>query len=113
MSKFLTAAAFALTAGTATIASAASNYVTTVDEPQFESTYVNLDVVRADSDAIVTIYDYRLGEQGAVLGTAPVQAGANGNVKVNLNDKIKGDVLAVISSGNDVLATERLSVKVR
>jgi hypothetical protein len=104
----LTVAAAAI-AATGTIASASNSYFIT--ERLFEDTsYVDLELVRSESDAVVEIRDYRLGEPGALLGSTDVNAGANHNLKINLGTRPLGDVIAVLVDDGQVLATKKIDI---
>jgi len=83
-------------AGTASLAAASSNYFSFKEVADAAST-IDLGTVRAEADGIVEIYELRGGERGALLGTAPVMAGANGDVRVNLGTPPLFDVVAVLS----------------
>lgn len=93
--KVLALSAAAL-AGTASLAAASSNYFSFKEVADASST-IDLGTVRAESDGIVEIYELRGGERGALLGTAPVMAGANSDVRVNVSVPPLFDVVAVLS----------------
>ncbi len=70
-----------------------------------DSTVVTLDLVRADVDGTVEITDF----SGKVLANEAVLAGANSNVRFQLDRQPVGDVLAVLYDANgDVVAERRL-----
>lgn len=97
MNKTLIAAAAATAIGFAGMASA-ETYITLQPE-MMQSDQVTLTTVVADADGYVAIYDYRLGEPGDLLGTAPIVAGANSNVIVTFETPVNFDVLAVVYNG--------------
>lgn len=99
--KTLVAAAFVAVAGSAAVAG--PNQII-VHSAQNLGTSATLDLVRADSDATVYIYDFHGGERGALLGSAPVNAGANADVHVSFKRAATGDAVAVLSNGASDLA---------
>lgn len=66
--------------------------------------HIDIGLITADAPGMVTIYDYRTGERGEMFGSAPINAGANADVRVPLNCSPKDDVLAVLTDegGNEV-----------
>lgn len=93
--KTLAAAAVVAVAGSA--AFAGPNYIIPGQAQSLTST-VNLDLVRADTNSTVYIYDFHNGERGALLGSEAVHAGANTNVKVQLSRPAISDAIAVLSN---------------
>ncbi len=71
----------------------------------FESTdLLELDVVRAEADGVLEVYDYHRGVRGPLLGSEEVRAGANTNVKVNFSNMVNRDILLVLKvDGIEVL----------
>ncbi len=70
------------------------NYLTSTGV-QDASQSVVIDTVTSDMSRRVDIVDYRLGTEGATLGSAAVNSGANADVRVNLRQAIQGDVKAM------------------
>ncbi|MCA0044500.1 hypothetical protein [Celeribacter litoreus] len=99
--KTLAAAAVVAVAGSA--AFAGPNYIVQ-SNPQNLTSVATLDLVRAETDATVSIYDFHGGERGELLGTTDVTAGANTNVKVRLKPSNSEDIIAVLSNGAGELA---------
>ena len=65
-----------------------------------DSNSITLDLVTADADGFVVIYDYDGGEFGDIVGQAPVQMGANADVIVPLDgDTMAADLAAVLYAG--------------
>ena len=60
---------------------------------------VTLDVVTADADGYVVIYDYTGGEIGEAFGHAEILMGANSEVVVGIDGNVVGDLLAVLYEG--------------
>lgn len=105
MSKFALAIATVASVAAASTAFAGSSF--TFDAAQHQSgTVLELGVVNAPSQGVLEVYDYRLGEQGKLLATEKLHAGANDNTRVNLNYEPFGDVLAVVSAGGQVVDTQ-------
>jgi len=73
-----------------------------------ESQSVQLGQVTSGSDGVVSLYEYHAGEQGALLGTETVSAGANYDVRVTLDRPAIRDVLAVLTVDGQVTATQEL-----
>lgn len=93
--KTLVAAAVVAVAGSA--AFAGPNYIIPGQAQALNST-VTLDLVRADTDSTVYIYDFHKGERGALLGSETVRAGANTDVKVRLSQPALDGALVVLSN---------------
>jgi len=96
------ALATAAIAATATTASA-TNYFA-FGEKVDRSSVIELGTVRAESNGVVELYDFRNGEIGALLGSEMVNAGANGDVRVNVGIPPQSDVVALLRIGDDVVA---------
>jgi hypothetical protein len=71
---------------------------------------LELGLVRAESDAVVEVYDFRRGEVGALLGTETVNAGANSDVRVNVGIAPRQDVIALLKVDGEVVAQQRYFV---
>lgn len=108
--KTLTAAALiAMASGTASFAANMDyNYIMPGKIQSLNST-VSLEVVRASAPGTVTVYDYSNGTQGAELGSASVNAGANADVKVELSANTASKALVVLTEGSSApIATATL-----
>ena len=66
------------------------NYQTAVNDDSI----ITIDSLRVDSDGYVAIYAYSNGEVGELLGSAPVMAGANVDVKVSLDETLTENTVA-------------------
>ena len=97
----LAAAAVAATAG----AAQADNYFS-YGEVLEAGTTLDLGTVRAAGDGVVEIYNFQGGEQGALLGSTMVSAGANKDVRVNVGIDPRWDVLAVLKVNGQTVATK-------
>lgn len=95
--KTLSAAAIVAVAGSA--AFAGPNYIVPGSQSELK-TVANVDLVRAEANSTLQVYDFNNGERGALLGSADVNAGANTDVKVKLSQKAGSDVEFVLVSSN-------------
>lgn len=95
----LAAAAVALTATTA------SANAFGIGESQPSKSVVELELVIADAPGTVEVYEYSFGQPGELLGTTEVMAGANADVRVNVGNSIKHDIVAVLRVDGEVVAT--------
>ncbi len=109
MTKFALIAALTASVAAASAASADSNF--SFDAAQNSGSILELGVVNSAADGVIEVYDYRLGEQGKLLAVESVHAGANRDTRINLNSEPFGDVLAVLKSGGQVLATQLVDVR--
>jgi uncharacterized membrane protein len=62
---------------------------------QDQNVIVTFQVVNADTDGTVFIYDYKKGESGPILGSAYVHAGSNSDLEINIGNMHFGSVYAV------------------
>ena len=60
---------------------------------------VTIDLVTSDTDGYVVIYDYTGGEFGDALGMHEVNAGANDDVIITLDNNIAQEFAAVLYNG--------------
>ncbi len=106
MSNFIKISALATVAalGTASIASANNSFSfsPTLDS----SSTLDLGIVRADAPAVVEVYNFQGGEVGELLGSTPVNAGANGDVRVNVGINPRFDVIAFLKFDGQTVATK-------
>lgn len=105
--KLFTAAAL-IAASTATVATANSNFGVLTDLPSTNT--LDLGNLRAASDGIVEIYDYRAGEQRALLGSADVHAGANRDVRVGVQVAPRFDVIALMKVDGQIVASQVIDI---
>lgn len=94
-----TALAAAVVTLVSSSAFAGANYILP-GQVQNTNSGVTLDLVRSDSPGTVYAYDAREGVDGKVLGTAPVHAGANTDVRITFSRPALRDVLTVLYSGS-------------
>ncbi|MCO4846918.1 MAG: hypothetical protein KC448_02965 [Yoonia sp.] len=91
-------------AATASTASADSYFE--IGTNRDRGTILDLGLVRADADGIVSIYDYTNGVQGALLGSKTVFAGANPDVRVNVGNNNAYAVLAVLEVNGQAVTSK-------
>lgn len=106
------ALALAATIGGTTLAQADTSYFS-IDRQHSDSSNLELGLVRSAADGVVEIYSYNNDVQGQLLGSAPISAGANLDVKVDLGTTVRTDVVAVLRSGDAVLATKEIDISRR
>lgn len=100
----LAAVALAITAGAASANS--FGFQEAVDD----SAYIEVNRVVADNDGVLEIYNLQAGKQGVLLGATDVHAGANEDLRVNIGNSYKTDVLAVLKVDGQIVATEEFDV---
>jgi len=91
------ASLIAVASGTAAFAADMSYNYIVPSTYEHTNSVINLDLVRADDGGTVSIYDFTDGTQGALLGSERVHAGANENVKVQLQPNVAQKALVVLS----------------
>lgn len=105
--KFTAIAAAAIaTLGTATLADA--SYFSYQD--RLDGTVLELGTVTSQGNGVVEIYDFHGGQLGALLGSEDIRAGANANVRVNVNTAPDFDVIAVLKVDGQTVATRDYEV---
>lgn len=82
----------ALTLGATAVAANNFGFQTTVDD----SNSIELNLVNADADGFVVVYDYNGGTFGEIIGQAPVTAGANADLLIQLDGAATAEDLAVV-----------------
>lgn len=98
------AAALALAGGAASANS--FGFQENVDDGAF----IEVNRVVADSDGVLEIYNLQAGEQGVLLGSSDVNAGANEDLLINVGNGYKTDVLAVLKVDGQIVAIEEFDV---
>ncbi len=103
---------FALAAAAVAItASAASANTFGFQESVEDRNSIELNLVNTQSAGVVEIYNLKGGERGALLGATSVAAGANDDVRINIGNGYKTDVLAVLSINGQEVAAEAFDVE--
>lgn len=97
MNNFMKSTAIVAALGMGTAAAAAGNFgfQTIVND----DSAITIDLVRTESAGILAIYDYSGGEFGDLLGTTELNAGANSDVNVTLDNNVAVELAAVIYEG--------------
>ncbi len=72
---------------------------------------LELGVVRSEGDGVVEIYQDKGNRLGRLLGTRRVHAGANSNVRVNVNFRPSVDVVAILRVNGQVVASREYDVR--
>ena len=101
MKTLALATAAVLTAG----AASADSYFGFGETLEDAST-VELNLVTAERDGVVEIYDFARGETGALLGSSMVSAGANSDVRIEIGSRNLTDVIAVLNIDGEIVATQ-------
>ncbi|WP_114284342.1 hypothetical protein [Candidatus Halocynthiibacter alkanivorans] len=99
----LTAAAFVLMADMAT----AQNYIL-VWGRHSNTSYLNVDLVRSDSNGTVEAYVFHRARKGRMLGARRVYAGANDHVKLRLKQMVLQDVLLLLRDDSGRIVARRV-----
>lgn len=92
------------------VAQAASAGSFPLAQAQQGSTILRLGTVVAEDRGTLEVYDFRTADQGQLLGTEALQAGANADVQVNLRHAPFGDVLAVLRVDGEVTARQVIRI---
>lgn len=66
---------------------------------------LELGTITSEGAGVVEVYDYRLGQQGEMLGAVEVSEGANADVRMDISMRPQGDVLALLKVDGEVVAT--------
>lgn len=103
MTKLLPLLAAALVA-TAGAASASNTFG--LSNVQSSDTLIELGTVVASGNGVVEVYDYHAGQEGRLLGSDAVHAGANSDVKVSLATSYTNNVLAVLKVDGQPVAQQ-------
>ncbi len=101
--KFLLAAALVASAG----AASASNTFG-LNRVQTSGNSVEFSTVVADGNGVVEVYEYHAAQEGRLLGSDAVHAGANTDVRVFLDATAANDFLAVLKVHGQVVAEQVL-----
>ena len=105
LKTFTLAAIATLAAGAAT----ADSYFA-FNESFEDRNSIELPLVAADAAGTVEIYNLKAGQVGELLGVASVNAGANEDVRVNIGNSFKTDVLARLVVDGQVVAEEAYDI---
>lgn len=91
-----------------------------VQEVIMDDNAVTIDLVVADTDGVVALFDYSGGELGEMIGMTTVNAGANDDVIINLDPayplQAQERIAALLFEGEDMsdplTATARINLDV-
>lgn len=113
MKSILTLATVAFLGTTGLVAAQESG--TAVDafslpQAQRDDGVIELGTVTAQADGVIEIYDAGDTEMATILGSEPVTAGANTDVKVTLTTQPISDVVAVLRVNGEVVAQETIEL---
>ena len=103
MTKLLSLVAAALVATTG--AAMASNTFG-LNEVQTSDHLIELGTVVATGNGVIEVYEYQAAQQGRLLGSDAVHAGANTNVKVSLGSTAADNFLAVLTVDGQAVAQQ-------
>jgi hypothetical protein len=103
MTKLLPLFAAALIA-TAGMASASNTFG--LNEVQSSGKLIEFGTVVATGDGVVELYEYQGAQQGRLLGSDTVRAGANRDVRVSVGVTAANNFLAVLKIDGDVVAQQ-------
>jgi hypothetical protein len=101
-----TAAALMTTAGVVT----ADSYFGVTGEME-EGTTLTIDNVTAESAGTLDVYDYHTGERGELLASVDLNAGANSDVRVDLDQEPRSDVMAVVMIDGEMAAMTEIEIE--
>lgn len=100
MKNIMKTAAFAASVGMAATALTAETYFG-LQNVVMDDNSITIDLIVAEMDGNVAIYDFSGGGIGELLGSSSINMGANDDVVVNLGENIEGPrVLAVVYEGD-------------
>lgn len=102
-------ALIAATLAITTTAASANNAFDLGNNLESGSTY-DLGLVVADNAGVLKIYDYSNGQQGVLLGEKTVRAGANSDVKVNVDLNNAKGVLAVLEINGEAVKSKDYNI---
>ncbi len=97
------AAATAVSLGLASVAPAQGTAFSFGEMLASESSLM-IGTVRAEADGVLEIYNYQGGVMGELLGATMIRQGANQMVRVNVGQRPRFDVLAVVRINGEVVA---------
>ena len=90
-------------AATVALASTASANAFSFNDMNISGSTAELGQVTTKGAGVVSLYDFHRGEQGALLGSEEVAAGANFDVRVPLGVRPINDVIAVLTVDGQVV----------
>jgi len=106
MTNAIKTIALAAAASLALVSTASADNAFSFTDADMGGSTIELGQVRAESNGVVSLYDFHRGEQGVLLGTQDVAGGANFDVRVKLKRTPINDVVAVLTVDGAVVATQ-------
>ena len=100
--------ALAAAASVALASTAAADF--SFNEMDISGSTAELGQISVAGNASVNVYDFHGGEQGALLGSTDLAAGANYDVRVKLGQRPVNDVIAVLSVDGQVIDTQEIDL---
>jgi hypothetical protein len=104
--KRLTALAVATLLGSVTTVLAENSF--SLAQVQTRGHILELGLVRADGDGFVIVYEVRGGRANVLLGSEPIRAGANPDVRVGLRSYSGSSALALLVIDGEAVASQRI-----
>lgn len=98
-------------AATVALASTASANAFSFNGMDISGSTAELGQVTTSSAATVSLYDFHRGEQGALLATQELSAGANYDVRVTLGVPPINDVVAVLTVDGQIVDTHEIDLR--
>ena len=91
------------------MASADDSYFS-IDRLHEVSDNLRLGLVRSQFDATIEVYQYHCDEISRLFGSTDVHAGVDQDVKVGISLRPVNDIIAILKSGGDTLATKVIDI---
>ena len=101
--------ALALAVASFGTAAAAENFFTCGNYLESGQT-LDLGLIVTEAEGVVEVYEFRTGERGDMLGSTPLNAGANANVRVSTDMPVRDDVLAVLMVGGEFVEAKHFHI---
>ncbi|MGR3500444.1 MAG: hypothetical protein ACU0E9_16325 [Limimaricola soesokkakensis] len=106
----LLAAALLATTVTGAEAMIGDNAFTSLERIRSQSSLIDVGRVRSEGMGMVEIYSMNSDGTQTLLGSQPVHAGANNNVRVHIGHPVQRDIVAVLRVDGQVVATREFDV---
>jgi len=100
--------ALAAAASVALASTASANF--SVNEMGIAGSTADLGQLSVDGPATVEVFDYHLGQKGALLGATELNVGANYDVRVGLGKRPIHDVIAVLTVNGQIVDTQDIDL---
>lgn len=103
--------AFAISAAAATTVWAEAHFA--FGDYLAPSSTLEFGMINTDSDGVLEVYDFIAGEQGDLIGSQTLHAGANPDVRVNVGHTPQQDVLAIVKVDGHAVSVKHFHVHER